>query len=563
MFIGGLFTACEPMEEIHEEVDASLADINVEGDVEYVMTEDDYDALDVSDNYFKTLDDARGLIPNLLSEKFPMWGKGSLASVTFNVKDSIILEEYTVTESDYAAIGLDVDYFSDMDEITEFLSYQYPQASNGDYVELTYRTIPVEIEYQLDDDDFDLIGTQLEDAFGRPASSAAQYGNFDRREGNAAYWSNEMILEALNVVLSKNFEDIEGQTYSISYEIYDGSSGVESMDVMFDGSNYVIAGATPYELSADDFDLIGDELGEAYPEPAGNAAQYNSFGVVEDSDTYWSDEMILEALNVVLMERFPSAGEGAEFVVDYRLFTGSGTEPTSTAVVLSGGEYVIDDTPPTVPTIMDTSVFVFTNGSWDVPLALPSNIYRDQFGQRFANFDNVETAGFYISRYMQSVLPYAEEGDFISVGYNFYNGSGVVTNYANFLYEDGVFNFIPDVVPYTMQFGHNGTTWEPDNTIVYIMMDSDYETVSNVLGDKYDDPAWSAGNYGNFDRRKGNRNYWSDAMLLEAINAVLNDIAPNAEEGQKYVVYFQIYNGSAGTESLSVIKQDGEWVLNE
>lgn len=51
-------------------------------------------------------------------------------------------------------------------------------------------------------------------------------------------------------------------------------------------------------------------------------------------------------------------------------------------------------------------------------------------------------------------------------------------------------------------------------------------------------------------------------MLLEAFNLLLNNNDPSAEEGQKYVLTFIIYNGSTTTEDMSLIKTGGVWVLN-
>ena len=563
MFIGLALTSCEPMEDIHDEVDERLANMPIEGVAEYTLTEDDYDALEVSEGNFSSLEDASALIPNLLAEKFPVWGEGSLALVTFDLNAPIRPEDYVVQPSDYAAIGLDVDYFSDLDEVQNFLEFQFPQAPEGKHVELIYRTIPEEIEFEFTDDDFDLVGELLEGKYGRPASSAAQYGNFDRREGNAAYWSNEMILEAVDLVLAENFEGVEGQTYEVSYDIYDGESGTESMDVKFDGTNYVRAGAIVYGFDNSIYDLVGEELGDEYPGPAGNAAQYNSFSVVEGSSTYWSSEMILEAINVALLEAFPDASEGAEFMVNYTVYNGTGTEPASMAVVLSGAEYIIDETPPVVSTIMTTEVFALTNGTWDQPLTLPENVYQDEFGQRFRNFDDEAEAGFYIGRYIEPQFPYAEEGDMVSVAYNFYNGDETVTAYTNFIYDDGEFSYIPSVIAETLQFGHNGVEWEVDNTTLYTLTAADFGDIGEALIEKYPNPADNAGYFGSFDRREGSNNYWSPEMLLEAVTVILNEIAPNPEEGQKYVISYAAYTGSTVIETIRVIYLDGEWVLNE
>ncbi len=79
----------------------------------------------------------------------------------------------------------------------------------------------------------------------------------------------------------------------------------------------------------------------------------------------------------------------------------------------------------------------------------------------------------------------------------------------------------------------------------------------------YPGPADNVGFYGSFDRRSGGSNYWSDAMLLEAFNLLLDHIDASAAEGQKYVLTFVIYNGSTTTENMSVIKTGGVWVVNE
>lgn len=561
MFLGLALTSCEPMEDIHDELDARLDNRSIEGMAEYTLTEDDYDDLDLQFGNFSSLEEAGNLIPQLLADKFPVWGQGSLAQVTFDLYAPINPEEYTLVAADYEAMGLNVNYFTSSSQITSFLRAKFPQASANDYVDLTYRTIAVEMEYDFTNDDFDLIGEELADVYPKPAASAAQYNNFERREGRDAYWSNEMILEAINVVLSDNFPDVEGQTYEVSYKIYDGSPGTQTMDVKFDGSKYIRIGGTAYEFNNDDYDLVGTELGDDYPGPAGNAAQYNSFDVRSSSDNYWSDAMLLEAINVVLMDRFPAATEGAQYVVTYKAYSGS-VNPVIKSVILRDGKYVIDDT-ATVSTIMESAVFAYGDGRWMMPLELPANIYKDQFGQRFNNFSSESDAGFYIGRYLEPLFPYAQEGDFISVEYQYYNGKATVDRYASFVYdeENREWEFIPSVIQQTLQFGHEGSGWVVDNTIVYTLSAADYAFIGDELAEEYPGPSASAKRYSNFDRRPGNANQWTDAMLLEAFNILLNEkVAPGAAEGQKYLMTFDIYNGTNTIEQMHLIKEDGVWV---
>lgn len=561
MFLGLALTSCEPMEDIHEEVEAELENRPVEGITAYTLTDDDYAALDLQYGSFSSLEEAANLIPGFLSEQFPVWGEGSLAQVTFDLYAPIRPESYTVTAEGYAAVGLNVDYFLNTSKIKEFLEYQFPQAGNNDYVELTYRTVAVEQDYELTSEDFDLIAEVLGATYPEPTANADQHSSFDRREGETTYWSNEMILEAINVVMSENFPDVEGQTYEVSYKIYDGSPGTERMKVRFDGTAYVLFGAEAYTLAWYDYDLIGEQFATVYPIPASSAAQYSNFDIREGEPAYWSDAMILEAINVVLKDQFPNAEEGAQFDVTYKTYDGSSGYPI-VSVILENGEYVIDES-SFISTIEETTVFAHGDNTWMLPLTLPENIYTEEFEQRFNNFSDEADAGFYIGRWLEPLFPYAQDGDFVSVAYDYYNGSGVVTRYASFIYdeENREWEFIPSVIPQTLQFGHEGTGWVVDNTIVYTLVSSDYVFIGEELADTYPDATWSVGRYNNFDRRPGNANQWTDEMLLEAFNLLLNQkVAPNAEEGQKYLLTFDVYNGTNTIEQMHLIKEDGVWV---
>ena len=565
MFFGLALTSCEPMEDIHEQVDASIGEPNVQSAVEIELTETNYTTavnkggLGLSHASFDNVDDAKALIPQFLSFNYPAWGKGSLALVTFDVYSPLVVKKQTVSASGYEAVGLDVNYFTAFWQIEDFLEFQFPDVKEGTYVELTYDVLAEEIPYTFDNDDFDLIGEELGDDYPDAASSAANYNNFDRREGRDAYWSNEMILEAINVVLSEEFDDITGQTYNVSYAVYDGASGTQSMNVRFDGNAYVAAGGTAYVLSDDDFDFIGDEFAAIYERPASSAAQYNNFERRTNNDAYWSTDMIVEALNVLLHERFPDATEGAKFDVTYEIYNGSSGEEV-VSLVLTDGEYVIDEE-ASVSTIVQTTAYAFINNTWRLPVTLDAEDYT-AMGQRFPNFDNQEEAIYKLETFLELEFPYAEEGDIIPVAYAFYDGS-TKTRYANFKFENGDFQLVPNVQQQSLQFGHNGTTWEPDNTIEYTLTKADFEVIGDALATKYPKPAGNAGQFGSFERRSGTTNYWSDEMLLEAVTIILNDIAPNPEEGQKYIVHFATYTGSLGMESISLIYQDGEWVRND
>jgi len=86
-------------------------------------------------------------------------------------------------------------------------------AANFDYIEANYATT-----------------AGFEDA----VSSMANFGNFDRRPSNSAYWSDDMILTVFadlleNVIAPGAADD---QKYVISVDIYDGSNGVEDFSLI-------------------------------------------------------------------------------------------------------------------------------------------------------------------------------------------------------------------------------------------------------------------------------------------------------------------------------------------
>ncbi|MEH6657862.1 hypothetical protein [Leeuwenhoekiella marinoflava] len=550
-----LTIGCDPVEDINERLEANEPGISTV--LDYTLTEDDYkEVLELDFANFGGVDDARALVPLVLNENFPVLGNGSLANVTFSIYDPIRVQDYTVTVSDYEEAGISDSYFSGLGDVQDFLDLKYPQAENGDYVNLTYQVLADEIAYTLDADDFDLIGDKLADAYPDPASSAAQYSNFEKRDGRDAFWSDDMILEAINFVLADNFDNVSGQKYSVSYAIYDGSAGAESMTVQFDGNVYVAVGGVAYEFVDADYELAAAELATAYPGPAANAGQFGSFDVRETSDNYWSPAMLLEAFNIVLDAQYPDSVEGDKFELTYAIYNGAVSTQVS-SVIKEGDTFVIDET-ASVSTIEATVVYAYVNNTWNEPFALESEDYTEM-GQRFPNFDDEDEAIFKLEIFLGREFPYAEEGDFVAVAYAFYDGS-TSTEYANFVFENGSFVNIPSVIETSLQFGNDGTTWVPDNTIAYSLGGADYAFLAAELADEYPAQTSSMGQYGNLDRRSGNSAFWSDDMIVEAMNILLDDLDPSAAEGQKYAVTFDIYNGSNTTETFYLIKTDGVWV---
>ena len=143
------------------------------------------------------------------------------------------------------------------------------------------------------------------------------------------------------------------------------------------------------------------------------------------------------------------------------------------------------------------------------------------------------------------------------------SSSGAQIRGNSYTYMNGVWSGHESVISTTLQFGFEDGVWVPDNTIRYTMGPDDYAAIVAALSSIYPEATTSMDNYGNMDRRSGNPAEWTNPMVLDAINIVLDELDPSAEEEQKYIVTIDIYNGSNGTEDFAVIKMGGEWVYQE
>jgi len=91
------------------------------------------------------------------------------------------------------------------------------------------------IKYTLASADYTYIVDTFSDKYPSETANMANYGNF-----NGFSWTDEMILEVIGAVLEKNFPSAgEGQKFTVTYSIYDGSTHDESIYVILDGGEYV------------------------------------------------------------------------------------------------------------------------------------------------------------------------------------------------------------------------------------------------------------------------------------------------------------------------------------
>ena len=184
---------------------------------------------------------------------------------------------------------------------------------------------------------------------------------------------------------------------------------------------------------------------------------------------------------------------------------------------------------------------------------------QGQPGQ-FNNFSGSLLASDYLPAFLSLKYPFAQEEDSMYIMYRYYAGSTIQTITKGNLYTviNGVWT--PSIA--SLQFGFDNGIWVPDNTIKYTLVSADYSYAASQLlaTEGFEAAAANLNQYGNFNTATGTSG-WSTEMVATAMAILLDNLYPNAEEAQKYLLTFDIFNAGPGVQDMHLIKTNGEWVL--
>ena len=535
-----VFVSCNSLDDVNAEIDALIkAETINDGDVEdlvITLTEDDYTAMELDNFYFLTEDEAKDKLPAFLTATYPRLGvdfdaSGAIVSASsavvtynlFNPVSQITKKSYTLTEADYTAIGLSA--LNNNDDINAFFSAKFPNEIKGTIYDLTYLADPEVNEYELTDEDYDLVGN-------------GRFDNFDIRAGRS-----EETVEArrakIQTILLNNFPDADfGVKYRVTYEVFDGSTQELEMLVQLEENPTDPAKTTNYTLDNDDYALIGN-------------GTFNNFDI-RDGSAEADVEVRRGKIETILLNNYPDAVSGDFFVITYDTFDGSGRPVLTMILQFDGTNYNIFD-------VKKYALYDFAPEStsnrfvlvdeWEAPITFTNEEYGIMGGSsRFGNFSgNTDEAERRIKIYLkQNLFPFAAEGDFKAVQYDIFSG-GVSTINVNFMFDGSEWNVITESTEIVLQFGHDGTTWVPDNTIKYTLTAADYELVGN-------------GRFENFDVRPGADEESIEARLAK-INTILLNNFPQYGLDQKFSVSYAVWEPGDNVYIMNVIHNGTEYVL--
>ncbi|MDW7696003.1 hypothetical protein R9C00_26025 [Flammeovirgaceae bacterium SG7u.111] len=235
--------------------------------------------------------------------------------------------------------------------------------------------------------------------------------------------------------------------------------------------------------------------------------------------------------------KFPDASTGTYADVTHDYYNGSYTERDVVSRVVKTAAY-----------------------GWKYTYELDSDLYKDFFEEPFSNFSNTDEAEEKIPVYLPTWFKFAEAGDDVLVQYIYYDG-GVIEDLAHYTFDGSNWVLYGDAFQVTssqLSFGFNGSEWIPDNTIKVKLEYPDYQAIGTATAAS--NPAGSASilSYSNFDI-----SLWSSSEIFDAITAHLEDIYPDTEEGQKYLVTYDTWEPGNGVATLYVIYNGTEYILFE
>ncbi|MEL0455053.1 hypothetical protein WJN01_02350 [Flavobacteriaceae bacterium SZ-1-7] len=366
--LGATIVGCNPLEDIYNDIDAQ--DNPIVGDTAYELTDEDYDDLDKSFGNFDSEDEAKTLIPELLSDKYPVWGEGSSALVTFKVyspkREERSLIRYTVSSDDYANLGHTFGNFDSSSDIQGFLEYKYPDPADRVLVSLTYKYYDGSVNtlnngflfingvwetiLGFTDDEYAVMGEGFPN-FSNEDEAIAKIPVFLKDKFKYETKAAGDIQATMYKLYTTDVDDLDedgrtddSTTYSyVKYFIFDGSDWSEYNDVLditlqfgHDGTTWVPDNTIKYTLTSADIAFISNAFIDTYPGPADNVGFFGSFDRRSSSSNFWSESMLLEAFNALLDNKDPNAEEGQKYVLTYLIYNGSTTNETMSVIKTDG-----------------------------------------------------------------------------------------------------------------------------------------------------------------------------------------------------------------------------------
>lgn len=534
-----VFTSCEPLEDINTEIDADVSAIT--GDVIYTLTDEDYDALELSFGSFSSEDDAKTALPGFLSDKYPVWGKGSTALISYNlylgnaegISDYTGANTYSLALTDYPGASENATAFYEDEKSTELLP--------------------------------DILASEITDAVDGDVV-LAKYKQY--------------VGETVNGITEFYTRDFAGEGTLLDYEAVSVTG-----DQVWEGSNYGAkmtgfdsGNRNPNEdwLISSDIDLSSFPNATLETTQIFNYGDPSGFTVLISTD--YTDDILAATWDVIQLTNVPD-GTSWDAVLSeaYSLSDYNGETINIAFKYIStdsnAGTYEIVDVSLKAPGVEGdaeprSEFYTFDGSSWELSESVYylSDADFDSMGEssgqpgRYNNFSSSISPDDYLPVFLNSKYLFAQEGDALSVIYKYFSSSSGAQLRGNlYTFNAGTWEGYESTQETSLQLAHDGNAWVPDNTIKYEFVASDYTLIADTYRDNPDYASAVANleTYGNISTFN-----WDEDQIDAAVNTVLEEHFPSMDEGQKFAVTIYVYNGSSNNITMNYILSGGVYIRN-
>ena len=534
-----VFTSCEPLEDINTEIDADVSAIT--GDVIYTLTDEDYDALELSFGSFSSEDDAKTALPGFLSDKYPVWGKGSTALISYNlylgnaegISDYTGANTYSLALTDYPGASENATAFYEDEKSTELLP--------------------------------DILASEITDAVDGDVV-LAKYKQY--------------VGETVNGITEFYTRDFAGEGTLLDYEAVSVTG-----DQVWEGSNYGAkmtgfdsGNRNPNEdwLISSDIDLSSFPNATLETTQIFNYGDPSGFTVLISTD--YTDDILAATWDVIQLTNVPD-GTSWDAVLSeaYSLSDYNGETINIAFKYIStdsnAGTYEIVDVSLKAPGVEGdaeprSEFYTFDGSSWELSESVYylSDADFDSMGEssgqpgRYNNFSSSISPDDYLPVFLNSKYLFAQEGDALSVIYKYFSSSSGAQLWGNlYTFNAGTWEGYESTQETSLQLAHDGIAWVPDNTIKYEFVASDYTLIADTYRDNPDYASAVANleTYGNISTFN-----WDEDQIDAAVNTVLEEHFPSMDEGQKFAVTIYVYNGSSNNITMNYILSGGVYIRN-
>jgi hypothetical protein len=540
-----VFACADPLEDDLKRINATSS---IQKELVYTLTSDDYEIADKACDCagfgnFGSEDDAKANIPLILNELYPALGSGSSVKVTYDffrgsftgIAPYTAAPAYVLSDANYSSVNTEFggngDFFFNNTTKAEtylpgILAANIASPADGDLSAVTYNYAAFEYSavnnksfinedfqsYDVDNDDlgaiYQLSDTQGDEAWFLYSSSsgyqAARVGGFANGMNNANM--DRLILPQID--LTGTTDPILKLNHVVNFlgdGVYDSDVAV-MISTDYDGTDATTATWTVLPLDVwpvgDSYDRLDSKASLA---AYANQQIYISF--YYKSTTVYAPQW--RVISIVVDEGVPFETVKTKEFYSYNNSLSRWESATNQAYFLSSADF--------------NSMGLTTFGS--------SNSADD-----------------YLPQFLGKLLPFGKEGDEQIVIYDYVSSSsGPQVRGDFYVFTNGIWSEYQSVVPVDFSFGHDGSTWVPDNTIKYTLGGDDYTAIAAATLTSNSGGSSSMDSFGNYDI-----SLWSSAQIFSTITDRLVVIFPTVVD-QKYLVTYATWEPGAGTGTIHVI----------